>query len=151
MVRAGVRGAEVLTVLDLAEELDERLVGGKAAGLSRLLRFGVPVPRGFVIAASVTAGFDEDEILADACCAIVEAWRALEAPVVIVRSSAVGEDSADASFAGQLDSIAGVRDEEALRRAVLQCWRSRGSDRVRAYEQARGHALDGMGIVIQVQ
>ena len=42
MVRAGVRGAEVLTVLDLAEELDERLVGGKAAGLSRLLRFGVP-------------------------------------------------------------------------------------------------------------
>ena len=139
------------TVLNLSEALDECLVGGKAAGLSRLMRLGVAVPRGVVIPASATAGFDDHAIPAETWCEIVGAWRTLSAPVVIVRSSAIGEDSADASFAGQLDSIADVRDEAQLRDAVLTCWRSRGSDRVRAYERARGHALDGMGIVIQEQ
>jgi rifampicin phosphotransferase len=138
-------------VLNLSEALDERLVGGKAAGLSRLLRLGVPVPRGLVIAATATAGFDDDAIPHETWREIVDAWRSLAAPVVIVRSSAVGEDSADASFAGQLDSIPGVRNERGLHRAILQCRRSRSSDRVRAYERARGHALGGVGIVIQEQ
>jgi len=138
-------------VLSLDEPLDERLVGGKAAGLSRLLRLGVAVPRGVVIPASTTARFDTDGLTDEAWGEIVEAWRTLGAPVVIVRSSAIGEDSADASFAGQLDSIPEVRDAEHLRSAILQCWRSRGSDRVRAYEHARGHALGGLGIIIQRQ
>ena len=42
------------SVLSLDEDLDERVVGGKAAGLSRLLRLGVAVPRGLVIPASAT-------------------------------------------------------------------------------------------------
>src|SRR6266545_2956669 len=115
-------------LLSLDELLDERLVGGKAAGLARLLRLGVAVPRGIVIPASMTARFEGDAIADEAWCEIVEAWRALAAPVVIVRSSAIGEDSADASFAGQLDSIPDVTSVEELRRAILQCWRSRGSN-----------------------
>src|SRR5712692_811162 len=92
------------SVLSLDEELDDSLVGAKAAGL------------------------DEGGIPDEAWCGIVDAWRTLAAPVVIVRSSGIGEDSAGASFAGQLDSISGVKDSEELRRAVLQCWRSRGSE-----------------------
>jgi pyruvate,water dikinase len=138
-------------ILPLDEAVDARLVGGKAAGLSRLIGLGVPVPRGFVVPASSTARFEGDVIPDDVWCAIVDGWRSLAAAVVIVRSSAIGEDSADASFAGQLDSIPGVTDVETLRDAVLRCWRSRGSDRVRAYEQARRHALGGIGIVIQQQ
>ena len=42
----------------LDEALDARLVGGKAAGMSRLIRLGVPVPRGFVIPASITSRFE---------------------------------------------------------------------------------------------
>ena len=97
------------SVLSLDETLHSRFVGGKAAGLSRLLRLGVAVPRGVVIPAATTGRFDDDAIPDDAWCEIVDAWRALAAPVVIVRSSAVGEDSADASFAGQLDSIPDVQ------------------------------------------
>jgi phosphohistidine swiveling domain-containing protein len=138
-------------VLSLDEALDERLVGGKAAGLARLLRLGVTVPRGLVIPASITARFTEDGIPEDLWCEIIDARHALGAAVVIVRSSAIGEDSADASFAGQLDSISNVTSAEELRRAILQCWRSRGSDRVRAYEQSRGHVLEGLGIIIQEQ
>jgi hypothetical protein len=44
-----------------------------------------------------------------------------------------------------------MKDAEALRRAILRCWRSRGSDRVRAYEQSRGHTLGGLGIIVQEQ
>src|SRR5688500_13713647 len=109
-------------VLSLDDPLDACLVGGKAAGLSRLLRLGVSVPRGVVIPASTTARFTEDAGIPDQdWCAIVEAWRSLDAPVVIVRSSAIGEDSANASFAGQLDSIPDVRDAEGLRDGVLRC------------------------------
>ncbi|HEX9366615.1 MAG TPA: PEP/pyruvate-binding domain-containing protein [Vicinamibacterales bacterium] len=139
------------SVLSLDEALDERLVGGKAAGLSRLVRLGVAVPRGIVVPAAATVRFDADRVPDDIWPGIVDAWRALDAPVVIVRSSAAGEDSADASFAGQLDSIPDVTNADDLRRAVLQCWRSRGSDRVRAYERARGHVLGGLGIIIQEQ
>ena len=127
--------------------LEERAVGGKAAGLSRLLRLGVAVPRGVVIPAAATPHM----MAADVWREIVEAWRALDAPVAIVRSSAIGEDSAGASFAGQLESIPDVQSPSDLRRAVLRCLASRGSDRVRAYERARGHALGGLGIVIQQQ
>ena len=135
------------SVLSLDEDLEERAVGGKAAGLSRLLRLGVAVPRGVVITAAATPHM----MAADVWREIVEAWRALDAPVAIVRSSAIGEDSAGASFAGQLESIPDVQNPSDLRRAVLRCLASRGSDRVRAYERARGHALGGLGIVIQQQ
>src|SRR5260221_10082139 len=136
------------SVLSLDEALDERLVGGKAAGLSRLIRLGVAVPRAIVVPAAATVRFDADRVPDDIWPEIVDAWRALDAPVAIVRSSAVGEDSADASFAGQLDSIPDVTNEEELRAAILQCWRSRGSDRVRAYQRARGPGLGGLGIII---
>ena len=42
----------------------------------------------------------------------------------IVRSSAVGEDSAAASFAGQLDSVLHVDSLAGLREAILRCWAS---------------------------
>ena len=78
------------------------------------------------------------------------ACRSLASPVVIVRSSALGEDSHDASFAGQLESIAKVTDDQDLRaRRRLQCLAH--SQRVGAYERARGLALGGLAIVVQEQ
>jgi phosphohistidine swiveling domain-containing protein len=79
-----------------------------------------------------------------------EAWLTLGGPL-IVRSSAIGEDSASASFAGQLDSIPGVVSLGLLRRAVLDVWASRWSARVLAYELARGVSLEGMGVIVQRQ
>ena len=43
---------------------------------------------------------------------------------VVVRSSAVGEDSARASFAGQLDSFLHIRTLAGLESALLACWAS---------------------------
>ncbi|MDQ4074787.1 MAG: hypothetical protein M3220_00930, partial [Chloroflexota bacterium] len=43
---------------------------------------------------------------------------------VAVRSSATAEDRADASYAGQYTSVLGVREQRAIRSAVVACWRS---------------------------
>jgi len=86
--------------------------------------------------------------------AVREALHALRAAIVprarlIVRSSAIGEDSARASFAGQLDSLPGVDTAEALEGALVACWASYWSERALAYQLARGVRLAGMGVVVQ--
>ncbi len=75
--------------------------------------------------------------------------RELGGQEVIVRSSAVGEDSGAASFAGQLDSIIGVRTPQELENALVACWASYWSARSLAYQLMRGVALSGMGVVVQ--
>jgi rifampicin phosphotransferase len=84
--------------------------------------------------------------------AIVERLAELLAGVtLVVRSSALGEDGAQASFAGQLDSILHVDSESALHNAILTCWASYWSPRSLFYQHTRGVALAGMGVVLQVE
>ena len=61
-----------------------------------------------------------------------------------VRSSAVGEDGARASFAGLLSSTLGVAGIVAVERALKQTWASLWSARAAAYGRSRGHALAGI-------
>src|SRR6185295_11184797 len=69
---------------------------------------------------------------------------------LIVRSSAVGEDSATASFAGQLDSFAGAATSEEIERALFSCWSSYWNERVLFYQQAKRVQLRGMGVIVQL-
>lgn len=66
-----------------------------------------------------------------------------------VRSSALGEDSKEASFAGQLDSMLDVEPGEAVGSAVLACFASSFNARAIFYQRTRGIALAGMGVVVQ--
>lgn len=52
------------------------------------------------------------------------AYLRLGARPVAVRSSATAEDSANASFAGQFDSVLNVTGAESVVQAVIQCWAS---------------------------
>lgn len=70
---------------------------------------------------------------------------------LVVRSSAVGEDSANHSFAGQLDSFLHIRTPAELESSVLRCWASLWSDRCLAYQRHKGVRLRHMGVVIQRQ
>jgi pyruvate,water dikinase len=79
------------------------------------------------------------------------AARLLRGGPVVVRSSAIGEDSARESFAGQLDSFLHIRTEAALVQAVLDCWASCWSERALAYRASRGLTARGMGVVVQRQ
>jgi pyruvate,water dikinase len=68
-----------------------------------------------------------------------------------VRSSAAGEDAAEASFAGQYESVLGVPagGGEALWRAIACVWASAFSDRARAYASGRDAAAPTMAVLVQ--
>jgi phosphohistidine swiveling domain-containing protein len=68
-----------------------------------------------------------------------------------VRSSAVYEDSEEASFAGVFESYVGVTDAEEAIRAVLDCWISSWSPRAMKYVRLMGvdPIMDSMAVIVQ--
>jgi phosphohistidine swiveling domain-containing protein len=72
-----------------------------------------------------------------------------EDPVLAVRSSALGEDGGQASFAGQYESVLGVRGEEALLAAIATVWRSFFRAGALAARAAAGQRDDAMAVLVQ--
>jgi pyruvate,water dikinase len=74
------------------------------------------------------------------------------APPVAVRSSAVGEDSQDATFAGQQETYLWVRDAEHVADAVRDCWVSLYSAPAISYRARLGRAPEepAMGVTVQL-
>jgi len=72
-------------------------------------------------------------------------------PAVAVRSSAIGEDGEDATFAGQQESFLWVRGFEHLCDAVRDCWASLYTPRAIGYRAARGAGGEdpAMGVTVQ--
>lgn len=131
----------------LIDAADGELFGGKAASLARALRAALPAPPGLALAHPFVAAIGEGDETAAAQLAELPlpAGRALA-----VRSSAVGEDSAGASFAGQHTSELGVLPGTGLLEAVRTVWRSGSSDGARGYRDRLGLAeAPRMGVVIQ--
>lgn len=129
----------------------ESLAGGKGRVLARLFRRGYPVPDGCI----ALPGAFEGETLTPA------AWEALQGQLkrlrngknvrLAVRSSALGEDSAQASFAGEFESVLDVELDAEIREALRVVRASRHGARVAAYSQAQGlrGADQPLAVVIQ--
>ena len=141
-------------------ELPLELVGGKGAGLIRLIRAGFPVPSGFVITSTAHQAFVDANgpatgVVPDSIVdGILRAYRqfAADAPgPVAVRSSATTEDQASASSAGQHETVLNVIGEAALLDAVRRCWASLWSERAVAYRAHHGMDADtgSMAVVVQ--
>ncbi|HOB50181.1 MAG TPA: phosphoenolpyruvate synthase, partial [Mycobacterium sp.] len=83
---------------------------------------------------------------------ILAAYRAMGPDCfVAVRSSATGEDGADASFAGMNETFTNVRGEADLIEAVQNCWASLFGPRVVSYRASRGFTADpAMAVVVQL-
>ena len=143
-----------MKIIPLASAITLEEVGGKAVNLARLIAAGAPVPDGFVLCNAALQHFvaEQEALPPHVDSAVIAAWRAAFAGApVIVRSSAVGEDSEDASFAGQLDSVPNVMTAEELRAAILRVWASQWSARALSYQQSRSTYLRGMGVIVQRQ
>ncbi|WP_228282809.1 PEP/pyruvate-binding domain-containing protein [Brevibacterium atlanticum] len=134
---------------DLAEAM-QRDSGGKAAALGALLRAGFSVPDGFVVSSRGQAvGPMAESAL---CDSTAHALERLGDPVVAVRSSALDEDTAAASAAGQYDSIIGVKGPDEVCRAIAACRDSAHSPRAVDYRSRTGHQTHRsaeMAVIIQ--
>lgn len=136
-----------MSAVPLAEARDETEFGGKAVQLGVAVRAGLPVPPGAALAAEFVDALAAGEPTA---AAELETVAASVAWPVAVRSSAVGEDSADASFAGQHLTQLNVRDAAGLAEAVAAVWASARSEAALAYRARLG--IDGQprtGVVVQ--
>ena len=108
------------------------LVGPKAANLATLAQAGFPVPAFFVLVPAKDGSLDA--ILGDLrrrLPRLVSALRESGAQTFAVRSSALAEDRAAGSLAGQLFSATGLKTEDQLLQAFRKCLQSGTTNRVR--------------------
>jgi phosphohistidine swiveling domain-containing protein len=145
--------SEATYLVDLADPTarDPAVAGGKGASLARATQDGYPVPAGFVIE---SAFFDlvEEEGWVSARSSIAEglevALSRLKGPVA-VRSSALSEDGATTSFAGQHETLLNLTGTDAVLDGIASCWESSRSTRVQEYEKGQGVTEHGFAVVVQ--
>lgn len=148
------------------------VVGGKGWNLARLHRYGFEVPAGGVLPASryqeacrvpevasavaalrgVPPERAGDPDVAAALERVQAALRAVPVDVAVpgpvaVRSSAVAEDGAEASFAGIHESFLDVTDVPA---AVRECWASLWTPRALAYRRRLGLSDDAVACAVVI-
>jgi phosphohistidine swiveling domain-containing protein len=137
--------AAVLVSLDDPACEAPALAGNKAATLAVLRRAGFEVPPGVVVPADVLGGV-ADELPQSIQAALRNVPELLGPGPWAVRSSSTAEDGEQASFAGQFETVLNV-DLDGLADAVLRCWQSALSDRVRVYAGEGGSG--SMAVLIQ--
>jgi phosphoenolpyruvate synthase/pyruvate phosphate dikinase len=114
---------------------DVHKAGGKAASLGELSSAGHPVPTGFVVLAG-------DELLSEE---ILRAYDDLQLSNVAVRSSGIGEDGNEQSWAGQFATMLHVQ-RDGLLDAIQATRDSVNSARAQAY--AGGSTFD-LAVLVQ--
>ena len=123
----------------LDQPLQAEQVGGKAASLSQLKRWGYPIPTGWVLPPG------------DDPAPLVEALNPAPEQPLVVRSSAIGEDSETASAAGQYESLLNITSRTALAAAILRVQASYNQANAVQYRQDRAEAAHSMAVLVQIQ
>lgn len=123
------------------------VAGGKAASLSLMMKnLKMNIPSGYVITAEA---FRDGNLTDEASEELNEIIGRLDRlKTYAVRSSAIGEDGENNSFAGQYETLTNVKVPE-VRNAVKQVAASAKSDRVEEYKNCNDISAEGIGIVIQ--
>lgn len=128
-----------MNVINLSDVRGSDIVGGKASWLGELIRHGVNVPAGFVLATD--AKYPVDELAAQY---ILKEFDHLGVERVAVRSSAASEDGFKNSYAGQFDTFLDVPRADLIDKINL-CYDSFSDMQSEIYEHANG----GFSIIVQ--
>src|SRR5262249_3962261 len=104
------------------------------------------------LAVEIRLALYQGAIAAPVLDALLTAWRAVAAKgLAVVRSSALVEDRAGATFAGQFESFLGLASEEDFLTAVRACWAALWTTNARRYMET--HDVDAgetaMAVLIQ--
>lgn len=166
-----------LRSLSQLSTVDAGAYGNKAAQLGELIRHGFNVPQGFALSAEAFRSHFENELEADfapgaapdhehnrprlqpaLAQSLREGFDALFAEVpaadqgtqyVAVRSSALGEDGKQHSFAGQHATYYYIT-RDRLPEAIVDCWLSLWSSHADAYRKSiSGSPVPEMAVIIQ--
>ncbi len=136
----------VTGLVPLAEAADEAVFGGKAVSLGAAIRAGLPVPGGAALAWQVVAGIAQAD--RGGVDALIGSPHIPDTRLA-ARSSAIGEDSGGASFAGQHLTRLNVR-RHGLADAVRAVWESAYTPSALTYRARKGITTDPrIGVVVQ--
>ena len=135
------------------KSFDAGLVGGKAANLSRLARMYHRVPDGFSLPVTVMDEAHPLDLRNEINAAISDLMACHSLPdfIAAVRSSAVDEDGATASFAGQHETFLNIVGADAIIEAVTRCWESARSERALEYRRQQGLFMGHPQIAVFIQ
>ena len=167
--------------LDKTTPEDTSIVGGKGAGLTQLVRLGMPVPDALIVTAAAyshqasrsdlvakirpaleKSDWAEVENIArktfssgplddDFSSALSAAYQKMRANAVSVRSSATCEDQSEASSAGQYDTFLNIQNENDLFQALRQCWASLWNRRALLYRSRLGIDHTSISMAVIIQ
>jgi pyruvate,water dikinase len=138
----------VKRVVPLEKAIDDTIFGSKAVGLGQAIRDGLPVPPGVALSGAIV-----EAVAAGDRSALrqVLKWAGPLGGPLAVRSSAMDEDGASASFAGQHLTLLNVPSVDALSSALSKIWWSANSDSAITYRQRVGlFTRPSVGVVVQV-
>jgi pyruvate,water dikinase len=138
----------VKRIVPLEKALDDTVFGSKAVGLGQAIRHGLPVPPGVALSGDMV-----EAVAAGERPAIKEVakWVGPLGGPFAVRSSAMDEDGATASFAGQHLTLLNVPSADEVSSALSKIWWSANSDSAITYRQKVGlFSRPSVGVVVQV-
>lgn len=128
---------------------DVPMVGGKGASLGEMTRAGIPVPPGFIVTAEALTQY-KDDLPENIKEEIIKSFDGLLASRVAVRSSAIAEDSATSSFAGQFETFLNVEKANLINN-VINCLKSASSSVVQSYAAVQGVEKSKLKIAVVIQ
>lgn len=126
--------------------------GGKGGMLARMFQDGYPIPEGFVV---LPTSFQQNKLQLEAWNEVLTYLATIRkqngAVKFAVRSSALSEDSAQASFAGAFETVLNVQTNEEIQKAISTVYHSIQSKRVQEYTSVqRMEEAHQISIVIQM-
>ena len=135
------------------KSFDVAVVGGKAANLSRLAGMGHRVPDGFCVPVSVMDEANPYDLQNEISGAISDLMASHGLPdfIAAVRSSAVDEDGATASFAGQHETYLNIVGAKGITQAIMRCWESARSAHALDYRRQQGLSSERPQLAVLVQ
>lgn len=142
---------DMVFTYDQVNEIGINKAGMKAFNIAACNQAGFTIPDGIVVLVQVFSLYFRGERLEPLFMSIEKHFSGIE--MLIIRSSALGEDSAEASYAGQYLSMICKNSAVEIKMACEACWSSSFASNVEAYQNVMGQPgseySTGMGLLIQ--